>query len=186
MLLYAVAIDIDEITVSPYNTPSPTERPIPERYTSPFLSNLPAINLASTYLARVMPKADNIEYIIVYAVVLYSNVWSIDGISASADMQRFANINTNMEYANTLASTLINRPFHLLITTIISISIPPAESIFSAPAGIPAARSIPYSSIQINPPLHSNFFILMYEVKRSNYIKRAATSGSCSLIILIV
>ena len=74
MLLYAVAIDIDEITVSPYNTPSPTERPIPERYTSPFLSNLPAINLASTYLARVMPKADNIEYIIVYAVVLYSNV----------------------------------------------------------------------------------------------------------------
>ena len=34
--------------------------------------------------------------------------------------RRLANINTNIEYANIPATTLINLPFHLLITTIIS------------------------------------------------------------------
>ena len=152
-----MAIDIVDMTVSPYRTPSPKARPIPDKYISPFLSNLPFINLHNTYLANVIATAARIEYTTVYAVLLLVNASSIDGISASADIIRLQHINTNIEYANAPASTLTKRPFHLLMTTIVSTinadnkRIPPADSIFSAPAGIPFSKLIPYSSTIIPP-----------------------------------
>ena len=55
------------------------------------------------------------------------------------------------------AVNVTKRPFHLLMTTKVSTinadnkRIPPADSIFSAPAGIPFSKLIPYSSTIIPP-----------------------------------